>query len=40
MKMHLQRYIQLSDELGKEPDMELIGPLIEMFQRLQEGEDK
>ena len=39
MSMHLQRYHQLCTELEQDPDMALIGPVVEVLQELQQGED-
>jgi tetratricopeptide (TPR) repeat protein len=41
MAMHLQRYLELCEELGLDPDMHLIGPALAVFQRLDErgGDD-
>ncbi|AXS42091.1 hypothetical protein D1F64_21425 [Breoghania sp. L-A4] len=39
MAMHLQRYLELSQELDIEPDMELIGPAVAVFQELQQREN-
>lgn len=37
MAMHVRRYFELGEALGIEPDAELIGAIIEIFQRLQPG---
>lgn len=39
MEMHLLRYIALGERIGRQPDLQLIGPVIEVFQHLQGGED-
>ena len=39
MKMYLERYHQLCTDLEQEPDMALIGPIVEVLQELQQGED-
>ena len=38
--MFLERYFELSEGLGLDPDTELVGPIIEKFQQLaSEGGD-
>ena len=39
MKFHLQHYIQLSQQLESEPDAELLGPIIELFQHMDSADD-
>jgi tetratricopeptide (TPR) repeat protein len=40
MDMHLRNYIEIAKELGQEPDMELLGPIIAVLQKSNAGGDE
>ena len=40
MQMHLQRYLSLCKELGRDPDLELLMPILETLQKQNDGKDQ